>query len=347
MNTLPVILLPLTLLMLAAPALAQTQTTTLEAALARAAGLPSVQLAVQEQRDARTDLARVLADPLSTRLDRLQAQQRADLADARAARAPKTARAQIASAYASTLSGEGNVPLATQAQALAERALRVAQLRLNNGGGNAQSVRDAEDALEDARKNLTVARAGLLLTRGALADLVGPLGQLQAPTSLPPAPSAEVVAQVLRESPNLLQARQSVVLSEFRLGLTDPSYTARRDIEVARSAVETARKTQIQVQIGERQGAQGLFDALTRASREQAQLRQAATTASAKVQSDRRRLAGGLISPLDLQQSELGAGRATAAAERARNDYLSNYYGLLAGGGAATIPSTAQTGGGS
>ena len=329
MNTIRV----LTVLALSASTGAFAQVISFDAALARAGDVASVQLALQEQRDAHEHLQRITQDPLATRVELVQAQQRAALATARASRAPKVARAQITSAFVNVLGAQASVPFTQKSVQVAEQGLNIAQIRQRNGSGAAQAVRDAQNQLDDVRRNLASAQANLSLARQALRDLIGPFTDLQAPTDLPCVPGANVIEQLLGESPNLLQARQNVTLSELQLSVTDPSYTARKDIEAARSQVESARKNLTTAQMSERQAVQGLFDKTVQASRDVTVLRQNAVNANAKLQNDRRRLQSGVISPFELLQSELSAQQADLSALQGRNDYLRHYYSLLAGGG--------------
>ena len=311
---------------LAAPVL------TLDAALKKTPEVASVELALQEQQDARANLNRLLQDPLATPMEVAQARLRASLADARSARAPKAARAQIAAAYTSAVTAQAAVPLAQKSVTVAAKGLEIAQIRLKNGSATNQVVRDAQDRLGDARKSLSSAQANVRLAEDALRDLVGDFEKLTPVRDLPDPPSANVVDGVLKESTTLLQARQGVESAQLQLSVLDPSYTARKDIDAARSGLESARKSLTQAQSGERQNVQNLFDAVTRAWRDVTHERQAEATARAKLTQDQRRLTGGLISPFDLMQSELSAQQAAFGVLKAENEYVRSYYALLAGG---------------
>lgn len=307
-------------------------TLTLADVLARAERQTGVVLAQTELRGARAELARVRADPLSNRVALLQAEQRAQLATAQAVRAPKVAQANLVGAYTGVLNAQAGLGVSRAALALSRRGVQVAQIRLNNGSGTRQDLQAAQNALADANRGAEAAAAGLALARQNLGDLVGAFGAVREPDALPPPPDAGTVARLLNQSPGLLQARQQIALAEAQLSVLDPLYTPRRQIDEAASGLDRARSALPGRVNGERAALQNLFDRAVGAWRTVTVRRAEREAAALALAVDRQRLQGGVISPLQLQHSELADSQASLALLQARNEYLGAYHALQAGG---------------
>ncbi|GIW27681.1 MAG: hypothetical protein KatS3mg070_1044 [Meiothermus sp.] len=313
-------------------ALAQAQTLTLEAALSKATVQAPVVAAKAELDDATANLQRVLSDPLLTRPSRVQAEQRAALAQASYERALAQAQSSIVGAYAQVLEAQVQVRLAQKALEVAARGLEVAQIRQRNGSGTALDVRNAQNRVDDARSNASRAENGLALAQASLRSLVGAFGTL-APLPNPPAlPEASVVQGLLGKNPDVLQARQRAELAQLQVELLDPSYAARAEIDAARSRAEQAVAGAREIERGLALQYDSLLQNLQAAARTLSVQQAALANAREALANDKKRLDAGLISQVAYLQTELSFIQAELAAQQALGNYFRAYYSLLAGG---------------
>ncbi len=312
--------------------LAQAQTLTLEAALSKATAQAPVVAAKAELDDATANLQRVLSDPLLTRPSRVQAEQRAALAQASYERALAQAQSSIVGAYAQVLEAQVQVRLAQKALEVAARGLEVAQIRQRNGSGTALDVRNAQNRVDDARSNVSRAENGLALAQASLRSLVGAFGTL-APLPNPPAlPEASVVQGLLGKNPDVLQARQRAELAQLQVELLDPSYAARAEIDAARSRAEQAVAGAREIERGLALQYDSLLQNLQAATRTLSVQQAALANAREALANDKKRLDAGLISQLASLPSQLSSILAELAAQQALGNYFRAYYSVLAGG---------------
>ncbi len=320
------------LALLAMLTLAQAQNLNLEAALAKAVEQAPVVAAKAELDDANANLQRVLSDPLLTRPSKVQAEQRAALAQASYERAVVQAQNSIVGAYAQVLEAQVQVRLAQKALEIATRGLEIAQIRQRNGSGTALDVRNAQNRLDDARSNATRAENGLALAQSSLKSLVGAFESLSALPNPPALPDAQIVRQLLGKNPDVLQARQRGELASLQVELLDPSYAARAEIEAARSRAEQAIAGAREIERGIGLQYDSLYQNLQAASRALAVQQAALANAREALANDKKRLDAGLISAVAYLQTELSYIQAELAAQQALGNYWRAYYGLLAGG---------------
>lgn len=312
--------------------LAHAQSLTLEAALAKAVEQAPVAAARAELEDASANLQRLLADPLLTRPGRVQAEQRAALAQASLDRAVNQAKGSIVGAYAQVLEAQIQLRLARKGLEIASRGLGIAQIRQRNGSGTALDVRNAQNRLEEARSNATRAENGQALAQSSLRSLVGEFGTVS-PLPVPRVlPEASRVRELLESNPDLLQSRQRAELASLQAELLDPSFAARAEIDAA-----SARALQARAAARETERVLGLqYDSLLQnlqAAARSLGIQQAALANAAEtLATERRRLEAGLISTLAFLQAELSSLQAELAAQQAQSNYWRAYYSLLTGG---------------
>ncbi len=313
-------------------ALAQSQPLSLEAALSKANTQAPVVAAKAELDDASANLQRVLSDPLLTRPNRVQAEQRAALAQASYERALAQAQSSIVGAYAQVLESEVQVRLAQKALEVAARGLEIAQIRQRNGSGTALDVRNAQNRLDDAKSNASRAENGLALAQASLRSLVGTFTAL-APLPNPPAlPEAGLLQGLLSKNPDVLQARQRAELAQLQVELLDPSYAARAEIDAAKSRAEQAAAGARELERGLALQYDSLLQNLQAAARALSVQQAALANAREALANDKKRLDAGLISQVAYLQTELSFIQAELAAQQALGNYFRAYYSLLAGG---------------
>lgn len=322
----------LTLALILTPALALAQNLTLESALAKTNEQAPVSSARTELGDAQANLQRVLSDPLLTRPSKVQAEQRAALAQANLDRAVAQAQNSIAGAYAQVLEANIQNRLAQKGLEISGRSVEVAQIRQRNGSGTTLDVRNAQNRQDDARSNATRATNGLTLAQNSLRSLVGAFANLAPLPTAPAVPDDNAVTALLGKSPDIIQARQRVASANLQVELLDPSYAAQADIDAAKARAEQAAAGAREIERAFALQYDSLQQNAQAAFRSLAIQQQALTNAREALENDRRRLNSGLISALAFQQSELTFIQAELAAQQAQGNYLRAYYSLLAGG---------------
>jgi outer membrane protein TolC len=306
------------------PALAQP----LPEALKKAQGIPAVLNARLEAEAKAKDLARTLEDPLRTPLSELQARQALALAEARLKRALAQAESDIAAAYAQALEAGLQVRLAEKALAVAELALKAAEIRVKGGGATSLDLLEAQNRVLEARKNLEAAKRGENAARASLENLVGPWKP--EPVALPPLPEEGLVEQLLKEHADLLQLRQSLELLRFQRGLLDESFAARKDIEALEDQIKTLEVSLGNLERSLRVGLKARYDQLAPLLEGAKAAEEAYRVAKERYAAEEKRFKAGLVSQLGLRQQELALLQAELALAQARHAYLKAYYGLLA-----------------
>jgi outer membrane protein TolC len=306
------------------PALAQP----LPEALKKAQEIPAVLNARLEAEAKAKDLARTLEDPLRTPLSELQARQALALAEARLKRALAQAESDIAAAYAQALEAGLQVRLAEKALAVAELALKAAEIRVKGGGATSLDLLEAQNRVLEARKNLEAAKRGENAARASLENLVGPWKP--EPVALPPLPEEDLVEQLLKEHADLLQLRQSLELLRFQRGLLDESFAARKDIEALEDQIKTLEVSLGNLERSLRVGLKARYDQLALLLEGAKVAEEAYRAAKERYAAEERRFKAGLVSQLGLRQQELALFQAELALAQARHAYLKAYYGLLA-----------------
>jgi len=306
------------------PALAQP----LPEALKKAQEVPAVLNARLEAEAKAKDLARTLEDPLRTPLSELQARQALALAEARLKRALAQAESDIAAAYAQALEAGLQVRLAEKALAVAELALKAAEIRVKGGGATSLDLLEAQNRVLEARKNLEAAKRGENAARASLENLVGPWKP--EPVALPPLPEEGLVEQLLEEHADLLQLRQSLELLRFQRGLLDESFAARKDIEALEDQIKTLEVSLDNLERSLRVGLKARYDQLAPLLEGAKAAEEAYRAAKERYAAEEQRFKAGLVSQLGLRQQELALFQAELALAQARHAYLKAYYGLLA-----------------
>jgi len=311
---------------------ALAQSLTLDSALAKAKDQAPVASAQSELDDAKANLQRTLGDPLLTRPNQVQAQQRADLAQANYDRALYQAQSSIVSAYTQVLEAQIQVRLAQKGLELAAKGVEVAQIRQKNGSGTALDLKNAQNKQADAKTTLSRANDGLALAQTSLRSLVGNFDTLAALPSPPAMPDSQAVQDLFAKSPEVLQGRQRVELANLQVEVLDPSYAAQADINAAKARADQAAAGNKELERGLGIQYDSLYQNLQAANRALAVQQAALANAKETQANDKKRLDSGLISSLAYLQTELSTIQAELAAQQAQDNYLKALYSLYAGG---------------
>ena len=309
---------------------------TLTDALRSAAERPAVTAAAFEIGGAEEDLARTRADPFALTLEKTQAEQRLELTRAAANQALYTALSELGSAYTTQLQAELEAEVAREDAALSARLLEVAQIRFERGSITELEVREAEANLSVSRAALAAAEETLTLSRTSLQALLpaetetGPLEPISEASAERPLPDIAQILARAKKTPALLEVQQALVLARLQNGLLDPSYSSARELEAAQTALETAQvnlaetvrtqNAQLRTTYAETTAAQELYRAQKSAAR----------AARSRLSFQQSRFSRGLISDLELRQSEFTATNARLELLRAKHTYVTSVFELQA-----------------
>lgn len=334
MSTTPTLRLGLLIFCSSLLSLAAAQSLTLTDALAAAESRTDVINARLAQEDAQVALERTLIDPLALRLERTQAEQRAELSEAELTQARYQAQADISAAYTQLIEAQARLELAALARTIAQQTLGITEIRFDKGSATELDVQEARNDLEDADTTLRTAQQGTALARSSLASLVPqPFDEALPlePQSLTDLPPLQDVRDALLSLPALLQVEQGADLAAINLDLLDPSYASQSQLEAARlqadQTSESLRETRRALGIQ----AQSLYNAVTSAAETLQIRRDALANAREREALEERRLEAGLIADINLKQAQLASQQAQIAALEAEHGYLNALLELQAG----------------
>ena len=305
-------------------------------ALRSAQERPAVSAAQLEISGAQDDLTRTDADPFALALAKTQAEQRLELSRAAARAALYTALSEIGSAYTAQLQADREAEAARENEALTRRLLEVARIRLERGSVTELEVREAEANLSVAEAARAAAEETLTLSRTSLQALL-PTGTEAEP--LEPIPERDVerplpsVAEVLEgasDAPALLEVQQALVLARMQSGLLDPSYSSAREVEVAGTALGAAQVSLAETVRSQNAQIRTLYAQSTAAQELYRAQKSAAQAARERLNFQQNRFSRGLISDLELRQSEYTESEARLELLRAKHAYVTSVFDLQA-----------------
>lgn len=334
------LLVSLSVLSLSTGAFAYSLTDALRVASIR----PAVAAARLSLANAQAELTRTDTDPFALRPEKIAAQQRLALSEAELSAAHYAAVSELGVAYTARLQAELEDRAARADEALSRRLVEVAEIRLRRGSVTELEVREAEAALSVAETNHRAAAETLTLARSRLQALLPDQAARLEPISTwtveRPLPDVQVVLAGAESTPTLLSLRQAVATARLNRNLLDPSYSSARDISAAENALETATtelnettrtlRAELQTRYAEAAAAQGLYRAQ----------RTTSGAAQSRLTSQQNRFGRGLISDLELRQTEYAATTARLEMMRAKHLYVTILLELQAAAATPLWPLT-------
>jgi outer membrane protein TolC len=308
----------------------------LEDALATIEGRVGVVTAGLDLAEAERALARTESDPLALRLEHTQARQAVDAARAALAAARFEARAEVAAAWARVRETALQVTLAEAARDLSERALAVAELRLERGSATQLDVDEARTDLADAEANLAAARDGLALAQADLTGLTGlpradELPPIERERLAAPLPDDAELDAAIDALPAYLQVAHGVELARLGVELLDPSFAAQAQIDAAATQLAQAEAGASEARRGLRLQVQALRNAAVSARERERLAREAQGQALERESIEESRYEAGLISELALAGVRLERQQADLVAVQAEHQLMNALLDLQAG----------------
>lgn len=305
-------------------------------ALAETPGRSAVVTARTELQDAAVSQRRVVQDPLAVRSDKLQAEQRLDLARVSFVQTFYAALQEITSAYTGVLQAKTGVAVAQQGVALAEKALEIAQIRFDGGSAVRTEVDEAQVSLDEARNARRSAQDGLNVALSNLEGLLGRELRAAALADVPddylvPIPELESVLGASQRHPTLVQAVQGLAGAELAAAVLAPSYASPTQLESAQSALSNARAGADEARRGFRIQVRTLYNSAQNAKESYRVAQETLQNTNERLKTERQRYTGGLISRLTLDQAELQSAQAEQNTQGARYAFLDALLGLQSG----------------
>lgn len=312
------------------------QSFSLTDALAETPGRSAVVTARTELQDAAVSQRRVVQDPLAVRSDKLQAEQRLDLARVSFVQTFYAALQEITSAYTGVLQAKTGVAVAQQGVALAEKALEIAQIRFDGGSAVRTEVDEAQVSLDEARNARRSAQDGLNVALSNLEGLLGRELRAAALADVPddylvPIPELERVFAASQRHPTLVQAVQGLAGAELAAAVLAPSYASPTQLESAQSALSNARAGADEARRGFRIQVRTLYNNAQNAKESYRVAQETLQNTNERLETERQRYTGGLISRLTLDQAELQSAQAEQNTQGARYAFLDALLGLQSG----------------
>ncbi len=300
-------------------------------ALEKNAEVNSAQSALRQA----TETARARnADPLAIITDVLQADQAAETARVNVQLARLDVVNDTTGEFLNLAESVDTVEVLTNQTKLLEKNLEIAKARLANRTGTTLDVQRAETELAGSRQQLADARAQRPIVAARLSRLLGLERGVEPQIADAPALRVRVIdlpalEQKLDErSASVLRAAQGLEFAELIVKISDNDYTpdqskreAQTNLDNARRALGTERRKALTQLRDVHRSVLGALEGAGLAQKN-------AETAQKTLENDRVRLRNGLISRIQLESSELAAGRANADAARAANGYLRALTGL-------------------
>jgi outer membrane protein, heavy metal efflux system len=274
---------------------------------------------------AERDAARMRADPLALRLERLAAEHGVASAQSSLLASVTRSRIQITELYVQALEADGAHRLAVIERANAERALAAQAVRLAAGAVTELQLERARNDYEAALRGAEDAGAARALAYGALSSRLGVAvaDVADIPDDVLTLPSLDdVMNRALRENAQLRAAERGVALATARLDVVDNDFSTRAEIEGARDAVANAQVRYAELErsldLGIRTVHNGVLTAKTRYQSALASF----ATSQADLAAQATRFQAGSISPIAFDQAKLQHAGALAALQSATHAYF-------------------------
>ena len=275
------------------------------------------------------DLQRVKADPLSLRLDILQAEQSLASQQESLDKALLSNRFSISQAYFNALEADESLSNAQKQLEIANATLTAQQIRYQAGAITQIDLSNAQNDAVEAERSLSDAQNTRNLAYSQLTSYLG-----QEPSSLAPfateAPTLEALeiyqSQALEKNLQLNVLKRAVDLAQVQLQIVDNDFSSRSQIDTAKDALANT-----QLNLSDYQNSLGLtiessYNSVISAQASYQNALEAFNTATNDLNAQKTRLDAGSISPISFKQSELSFAQKQAALNRSRHQLVVVIY---------------------
>jgi outer membrane protein, heavy metal efflux system len=274
---------------------------------------------------AQRDLERVNNDPLSLRLEKLQAEQKVASEEEALNQALLSSRLDVTDKYFAALEADESLANAQKQQQIATSTLEAQQIRYEAGAitqidlSNAQNdAVEAERTVRDAQNTRNLAYSQLGSVVGQSVTALAPY-EAQAPEL---APLEGIQQTAMTENTQLKSLQRNVDLAKTQLEITDNAFSSRSQIDSAKDTLANA-----ELNLSDYQSTLGLtiessYNSVLAAQASYENALEAFQTSADDLTAQQTRLDAGSISPIAFQQSELSHAQNIAALDKAKHQLL-------------------------
>jgi outer membrane protein, heavy metal efflux system len=274
---------------------------------------------------AQRDLDRIKADPLSLRLDILQAEQSMASKQEALGRALLSNRLNATEAFFNALEADETLANAQKQLAIANATLAAQQIRFTAGAITQIDLSTAQNSAVEAERTVSDAQNTRNL---AYSQLTSKLGQqpsgLAAYTAEAPQlePLEQYQATALEKNSQLNALKRSANLAQAQLESIDNDFSSRSQIDSARDALSNT-----QLNLNDYQSSLGLtiessYNSVLSANATYQNALESLNTATNDLSAQKTRLDAGSISPIAYQQSELTFAQKQTSLNRSKHQLL-------------------------
>ncbi len=313
---------------------ATSLSTSVQAALKNGASVRTAQANLDK---ANNTLAATKADPSALVTETLQSAQAATLAGVQLQNARLGALQDVVNAYNALYVAQENVDLQTLEVQSDTKALQVVQIKLNVQNATALDLKNAQNTLNTSTQNLSDAKAQVNIAAQKLAALTGLSTNVRASgiTQVPPlkTPLASLVNGLNTRLGSVVQAQQAVDLAQLNVKLYTNDFTPVQTLNVAKVTLANAQRS---LDTAVKNASTTLSSAYQAAANSQQLLvvaQQREANANTKYQQDQLRLKTGVISAVDLLNSQVALAQAQQNRLQAQATAMNNLAALSVASG--------------
>jgi outer membrane protein, heavy metal efflux system len=271
---------------------------------------------------AERDLQRVSSDPLSLRLEKVQAEQKVASEQDSLETALLANRLDVTDKYFAALEVDETLANALKQQQIATATLEAQQIRFEAGAITQIDLSNAQNDAVEAERTMRDAQNTRNLAYSQLGSVVG-----QSVTALTPyeaeapqlMPLEQIQTEANEKNTQLKSLQRNVELSRTQLEITDNDFSSRSQIDSAKDALANAELT-----LSDYQNSLGLtiessYNSVLAAQASYENALESFRTSGEDLTAQKTRLDAGSISPIAYQQSELTHAQNEAALDRAKH----------------------------
>jgi outer membrane protein, heavy metal efflux system len=271
---------------------------------------------------AQRDLDRVTNDPLSLRLEKLQAEQKVASEQDSLGTALLSNRLDVTDKYFAALEADETLANAQKQQQIATATLEAQQIRFEAGAITQIDLSNAQNDSVEAERAVRDAQNTRNLAYSQLGSVIG-----QSVTSLTPyeaeAPQLAALEQIQTEANDkntqLKSLQRNVELARTQLEITDNAFSSRSQIDSAKDSLANAELTLSDYQNSIGLTIESSYNSVLAAQASYDNALEASRTSADDLAAQKTRLDAGSISPIAYQQSELSHAQNEAALDKAKH----------------------------
>jgi outer membrane protein TolC len=296
---------------------------TLEQALSLAPNLDADVISARtDVAAAERDLQRVSSDPLSLRLEKVQAEQKLASEQDSLATALLANRLDVTDKYFAALEADETLANSLKQQQIATATLEAQQIRFEAGAITQIDLSNAQNDAVEAERTVRDAQNTRNLAYSQLGSVVG-----QSVTALTPyeaeapqlMPLEQIQSEANEKNTRLKSLQRNVELARTQLAITDNDFSSRSQIDSAKDSLANAELT-----LSDYQNSLGLtiessYNSVLAAQASYDNALESFRTSGDDLTAQKTRLDAGSISPISYQQSELTHAQNEAALDRAKH----------------------------